>query len=57
MPKCPICKTVYLFEAIYTERFGPDDYAKVKAIREWLQTQSNRNMLIAYLLEKDPYSG
>ncbi len=57
MPKCPICKTLDLFEAIYTERFGLDDYAKIKAIREWLQTHPNWNMLIAYLLDKDPYSG
>lgn len=44
-------------EAIYLEKFGESDYTKIKAIREWLLASPNRNMLIAYLVDKDPYAG
>ncbi len=43
-------------DRMYRERFGELDYEKVKGMREWLQGHPNRNMLIAYLLDKDPYS-
>lgn len=45
------------FETIYLERFGEEDYARIKELRRWLQEHPNRNMLIAYLLDKNPYSG
>ena len=44
------------FEKIYQERFGSEDYQKVREIRNWLEEHPNRNALIAYLLDKDPYS-
>lgn len=43
-------------DATYMQKFGPDDYAKIKEIREWLQDNPNRNTLLAFLLDKDPYS-
>jgi Zn-finger nucleic acid-binding protein len=48
--------TARKFEAMYLERFGESDYAKIKEVRNWLQEHPNRNILIAYLLDKDPYS-
>jgi len=42
-------------EQIYTGRFGEDDYAEVKRIRYWLEGKTNREGLIAYLIDKDPY--
>lgn len=45
------------FDARYLERFGEHDYEKIKEIREWLEENPNRNTLIAYLLDQDPYGG
>jgi hypothetical protein len=44
------------FDAMYLERFGESDYQKIKEIRGWLQEHPNRNNLIAFLLDKDPFS-
>jgi Zn-finger nucleic acid-binding protein len=44
------------FAAIYTDKFGHEDYQKVKALREWLVEQPNKTDLRAYLLAEDPYS-
>lgn len=44
------------FDAMYLERFGQSDYQKIKEIRKWLQENPNRNTLLAFLLDKDPYS-
>jgi hypothetical protein len=41
---------------MYLERFGESDYQKIKEIRGWLQEHPNRNNLIAFLLDKDPFS-
>ena len=42
-------------EEIYVSRFGADDYAEVQRIRRWLDTKTNREELLAYLTDKDPY--
>jgi Zn-finger nucleic acid-binding protein len=42
-------------EQIYTGRFGEDDYAEIKRIRYWLETKTNREELIAFLIDKNPY--
>ena len=42
-------------EQIYTGRFGEADYAEIKRIRYWLEGKVNREELIAYLIDKDPY--
>ena len=43
-------------DAVYLERFGAGDYQRIKETREWIQENPNRNNLIAFLLDKDPYS-
>jgi hypothetical protein len=43
-------------EQIYTNRFGADDYMEVKRIRAWLDNHLNKQDLIAYLTDKDPYN-
>lgn len=43
-------------EGIYTGRFGAEDYAEIKRIRWWLDTKTNREELLAYLIDRDPYS-
>jgi Zn-finger nucleic acid-binding protein len=43
-------------EEIYIGRFGADDYAEIKKIRWWLDTKVNREELLAYLIDKDPFS-
>ena len=42
-------------EQIYTGRFGEADYAEIKRIRYWLEGKTNREELIAYLIDKAPY--
>ena len=44
------------YDGMYRERFGADDYEKIKEIRKWLAEHPNRNSLIAFLLDKNPYS-
>jgi Zn-finger nucleic acid-binding protein len=48
--------TASKFDALYLERFGESDYQKIKEIRAWLQENPNQNNLIAFLLDKDPFS-
>ena len=42
-------------EEIYISRFGADDYADIKNVRGWLDTKANREELLAYLIDKDPF--
>ena len=42
-------------EQIYVGRFGEEDYAEIKRIRFWLDTKTNREELIAYLIDKEPF--
>lgn len=42
-------------EGIYVDRFGADDYTEIKRIRYWLETKTNREELLAFLIDKDPY--
>jgi Zn-finger nucleic acid-binding protein len=42
-------------EQIYVGRFGADDYAEIKRIRYWLDSKVNREELLAYLMDKDPF--
>lgn len=44
------------FSDIYRDKFGEENYAQVKAFREWLQQQPQKADLRAYLLAEDPYS-
>lgn len=47
--------TAVNFDAMYLAKFGPTDYARIKEVRAWLQKHPNRNALIAFLLDKDPF--
>ena len=42
-------------ERIYISRFGADDYTEIERVRAWLATRSNRQDLLAYLTDKDPF--
>ncbi|MBF7073410.1 zf-TFIIB domain-containing protein [Glaciecola sp. MH2013] len=44
------------FADIYESKFGEDNYAKVKEIREWLNSQPQKSDLRSYLLAENPYS-
>jgi Zn-finger nucleic acid-binding protein len=40
---------------VYFERFGEEDYARIREIREWLWQHPKQAVLIAYLTDRDPY--
>jgi hypothetical protein len=42
-------------EQIYIGRFGDEDYAEIERIRAWLGTRQNKQELLAYLTDKDPF--
>lgn len=42
-------------QQIYVDRFGEADYEEIKRIRHWLDAKTNREQLIAYLTDRDPY--
>jgi Zn-finger nucleic acid-binding protein len=44
------------FTEIYKDKFGVQNYDKIKQLREWLNQQENKADLRAYLLAEDPYS-
>lgn len=43
------------FDAMYLERFGAEDYARIKEIRAWLNDHPRRQALLAFLADPDPY--
>ena len=43
-------------EDIYVSRFGVEDYTEIKRIRWWLDTKTNKEELLAYLTDRDPYA-
>jgi Zn-finger nucleic acid-binding protein len=43
-------------EQLYRERFGADDYAEIRRIRQWLTDHPNGATLLAYLTDRDPYA-
>jgi Zn-finger nucleic acid-binding protein len=45
------------FETMYLSLFGPEDYEKIKAIRQWVHDNPNGHRLVAYLIDRDPYKG
>ncbi len=44
-----------MLDKLYREKFGPEDYAKVKEMWDWLMKNPRRAMLIAYLQSNNPY--
>ncbi|MBN1518353.1 zf-TFIIB domain-containing protein [Candidatus Sumerlaeota bacterium] len=49
-------RTRDVMEQKYIEEFGAERYARLKQIRAWLDAQSNRRAMLAYLLDDDPFS-
>lgn len=45
-----------VFEKNYERIFGNQTYMKLKQIREWLYSQENPHLLLAYLNAENPYS-
>lgn len=43
-------------EHIYLERFGAEDYQRVRDVRAWLDSHPQRGTLLAFLQARDPYS-
>ncbi|WP_395343744.1 zf-TFIIB domain-containing protein [Ningiella sp. W23] len=44
------------FAEIYEEKFGIDNYQKIKEIKQWLDAQPQKADLRSYLLAENPYS-
>ncbi len=42
-------------EMIYVERFGGEDYARLKEVRAWIERHPRRGAIMAYLSDRDPY--
>ena len=42
-------------EEIYITRFGTEDYTEIKRIRWWLDTKTNREELLAFLTDREPF--
>lgn len=42
-------------QALYTEKFGAEDYAEIRRVKTWLDSHPRRSMLYAYLNAEDPY--
>ena len=42
-------------DGVYAERFGAEDYARIKEIREWLWQHPKQAVLMAFLTDRDPY--
>ncbi|WP_050753735.1 hypothetical protein [Pseudobacteroides cellulosolvens] len=39
----------------YLESFGPESYEKIKDIRNWLYNHPQKDKLIHFILDYDPY--
>lgn len=42
-------------ERTYVKRFGAETYEKVKEVRQWLQKQPQRDAILAFLADPDPF--
>jgi Zn-finger nucleic acid-binding protein len=45
------------FDKMYLDKFGAENYARIKDIRAWLAEHPQGSSLLAYLTDKDPYRG
>ena len=43
-------------EEMYISRFGAEDYAEIKRVRLWLDTKTNKEELLAFLTDRDPFN-
>jgi Zn-finger nucleic acid-binding protein len=44
------------FERINLAKFGADDFAEIKRVRDWLEGHEKKHELLAYLTDDDPLS-
>ncbi len=42
-------------DSLYLEKFGAQDYERIKDVRAWLEGHERRGMLLAFLQSDDPY--
>ena len=42
-------------EQIYLKRFGAEDYAEVRRVRQWLDASARKQELLAYLTDPNPW--
>jgi len=42
-------------DRLYLEKFGSEDYERIKQTRDWLEGHERRGMLLAFLQSDDPY--
>ena len=42
-------------EGQYKERFGPEDFARLKEVKTWLDGCAKRSEMLAFLTSEDPY--
>jgi Zn-finger nucleic acid-binding protein len=42
-------------EKHYTSKFGPADYERLKQTKKWIDESENKSMLLAYLMNENPY--
>lgn len=42
-------------EKQYAKKFGEEDYEKLKQIKKWIDENENKSMLLAYLMNDDPF--
>jgi Zn-finger nucleic acid-binding protein len=43
------------FVSFYKSKFGDEDFEKIKGVKEWLEHNENRSMLLAFLTNNNPY--
>jgi Uncharacterized protein conserved in bacteria len=43
------------FDNFYRTKFGVEDYEKIMEVRFWLNKNVNKSMLLAFLVNEDPY--
>lgn len=43
------------FTELYKNKFGAENYNKLKELREWINSSEHKNEIIAYLTDEDPY--
>lgn len=48
-------ETKSMLDRLYMEKFGAEDYARIKDVWAWLQDHPQRAMLLAYLQAENPY--
>ena len=42
-------------EQIYLKRYGAEDFAEVRRVRDWLDSSARKQELLAYLTDPDPW--